>query len=187
MELLERATLTSGTLAAGSYVVLNVKDTGTGMEPHTKARLFEPFFTTKESGKGTGLGLPTVFGIVQQTGGGLEVESELGRGSNFRVYLPRVHAALDPTPSSRSAAVRGGKETVLLVEDEAGVRRMTRKALVKLGYRVLEASSADEAREIAGGFAGPIDVLLSDVLPTARAGASSRESSSLACRSCASS
>ena len=149
---------------SGPHVLLTVTDTGTGMTPQVKARLFEPFFTTKEPGKGTGLGMATVFGIVTRSGGSVDVDSELGTGTSFKVYFPRadadetiVHA---PAPHPRQAA---GTQTVLLVEDEEGLRELTRRLLARQGYTVVVAGDAEEA--IRRFDENPsIDVLLTDVV-----------------------
>ncbi len=152
-------------LRPGDYVLLSVSDTGVGMTDDVKARAFDPFFTTKEQGKGTGLGLATVHGIVRQTGGHVEVESEPGRGSTFRVYLPR-------TDGSAEAGTRGagpgdlprGTETVLVAEDEPAVRALTCRVLRGCGYAVLEAGGAGEAARAAGAHPGPIHLLVTDVV-----------------------
>ena len=149
----------------GEYVMLAVTDTGSGMDAETQVHLFEPFFTTKEKGKGTGLGLATVYGIVKQSGGFIWVYSELGVGSTFKIYLPRVEAAAEP-PSSRAAPapVARGTETVLVAEDEAPVRAVARQTLERYGYRVLEAPSAEAALDVAQRYSGPIHLLLTDVI-----------------------
>ncbi|MGH7548774.1 MAG: PAS domain S-box protein [Gemmatimonadales bacterium] len=150
----------------GPYVMLAVSDTGTGMTEQTKAHLFEPFFTTKEKGKGTGLGLATVYGIVKQSGGFIWVYTELSRGTAFKIYLPRAEEPAD-APSRRSGAtspVARGTETVLLAEDEAPVRAVARQVLERHGYTVLEAPSAEAALDLAGRYSGPIHLLLTDVV-----------------------
>jgi PAS domain S-box-containing protein len=151
-------------LPHGSYGCLRVADTGTGMDIVTQARVFEPFFTTKSVGKGTGLGLATVFGIVRQSGGAIEVLSEVGKGTEFRVFLPlfrgEVTARFD---SPRRIPLARNRETVLLVEDETSVRDVARDILLKLGYQVREAAGASEAMRIAEQ-SGPIDLLLTDVV-----------------------
>jgi signal transduction histidine kinase len=151
--------------APGDHALLTVSDTGCGMDDAIKARIFEPFFTTKEVGKGTGLGLATVYGVVQQSGGAIEVESEPGRGAAFRVYLPK---AKKETPSvdvrPRTVEVRGGNETVLLVEDEAAVRSMARHILQMNSYNVLEASSGMEALSISEQCTDPIHIMVTDVV-----------------------
>jgi PAS domain S-box-containing protein len=149
----------------GRYAMLAVTDTGTGMPPEIATRIFEPFFTTKGAGKGTGLGLPTVFGIVKQSGGHVEVYTELGSGTCFKVYLPRVdERPEEPARPEPVPAVRG-IETVLLVEDEPAVRNIARIALERHGYRVIEAASGAEALELVAGGLVP-DVVVSDyVMP----------------------
>lgn len=149
----------------GRYVVLTVRDTGTGMDAETRAHIFEPFFTTKGPGRGTGLGLATVYGIIEQSCGHIEVESTLGQGTAFCVYLPRTDEVVQTKkshPGLHQAPV--GQETVLLVEDEGAVRALAGDILRKCGYTVLEASQGEEALGIAQGFAGPIHLLVSDVV-----------------------
>jgi PAS domain S-box-containing protein len=148
----------------GSYVLLSVSDTGTGMDEATKARLFEPFFTTKEKGKGTGLGLATVYGIVKQSGGFIWAYSEMGHGTTFKVYLPRVDEVLTahvPPPSPHSL---NGSETILLAEDAAPVRSVAREVLRRHGYRVMAAADGRSALELADGHPGQIDLLITDVI-----------------------
>jgi CheY-like chemotaxis protein len=150
-------------VAPGRYVRLTVADTGSGMDAETQKHVFEPFFSTKEPGKGTGLGLATVFGIVQQHGGHIRLQSEVGKGSTFQVHLPRLQQ-----PEGRVAARRreeaglGGSETVLLVEDEVSVRRVLHRTLEGAGYRVLEVGDAPGA--IRRAEEGPVDLLLTDVI-----------------------
>ncbi|WHZ24562.1 MAG: PAS/PAC sensor hybrid histidine kinase [Nitrospira sp.] len=149
----------------GSYIALVVRDTGHGMDEETQSHIFEPFFTTKEKGKGTGLGLSTVYGIVKQSGGFIEVESKPGRGATFKIFFPRVDGAARGT---ESASVGGdpikGRETVLLVEDEPGVRRLVNETLRLHGYTVLEARHGIEALLTGAKHLGPIHLLLTDVV-----------------------
>jgi two-component system cell cycle sensor histidine kinase/response regulator CckA len=151
-------------LKPGSYVVLTVTDSGSGMTPQVQARLFEPFFTTKEVGKGTGLGLATVHGIVTRGGGSVNVYSEVGHGTSFEVYFPRADFAetvVDvPPPIVRP---RTGSETVLVVEDSDGLRELAKRMLERRGHKVLVAANADEALRLFQGN-GSIDVLLTDVV-----------------------
>jgi PAS domain S-box-containing protein len=149
----------------GSYVALTVKDTGHGMDKETQARIFEPFFTTKEQGKGTGLGLSTVYGIIKQTRGYIFAQSEVGMGTTFRIYLPRVEDTTEVQNAAPVAmAAKGGTETVLLVEDEESVRELVRDTLESKGYKVLEAGNGDAALKIASSYSGQIDILISDVV-----------------------
>ena len=149
----------------GPHVMLAVADTGAGISHEIQSQIFEPFFTTKEPGKGTGLGLATVYGIVKQSGGYIEVDSEPGRGTTFRIYLPRLDA--EPAPVDRSvgpAAAAGGTETILLVEDEEGVRELARDILRASGYTVLEARNGAEALLLCERHQGPLDMLFTDVV-----------------------
>jgi PAS domain S-box-containing protein len=151
---------------AGPYVRLKVSDTGVGMSEAVQARIFEPFFSTKAVGKGTGLGLSTVYGIIQQSGGYIEVSSVEGKGTSFSVYLPAVSpqaASMAPELGEGLPAQRG-TETILLVEDEAAVRNFARRILVGFGYHVLTASDGVEALEVQANYAGPIHLLISDVV-----------------------
>jgi nitrogen-specific signal transduction histidine kinase/CheY-like chemotaxis protein len=164
----ESATARHLHLPPGRYVELTVTDTGIGMDSETAARVFEPFFTTKELGKGTGLGLATVYGIVRQTGGDIWVYSEPGEGTVFRVYLPR-HGSTVPAPGREgsgavSARLPGGSETVLLVEDEATVRELMRVTLERQGYHVLIADSGEQAIAVAVAHRGPLHLLVTDVV-----------------------
>ncbi|MGA3350506.1 MAG: ATP-binding protein, partial [Candidatus Sulfotelmatobacter sp.] len=149
----------------GHYVMISVSDTGQGMDRETQARIFEPFFTTKEKGKGTGLGLSTVYGIIKQSAGYVFVQSELGRGTTFNIYLPRVD---EPSQAhgtaSVSLAVAGGSETILLVEDEESVRQLVRETLEARGYRVLEAENGNAALALATQHSEPIDLIVTDVI-----------------------
>jgi PAS domain S-box-containing protein len=156
-----------GTATAGPHVVLAISDTGVGMDETVQRRLFEPFFTTKERGKGTGLGLATIYGIVKQSGGSIWVYSEPGRGSCFKVYLPvstAPHAEQAPPEERSGDGTLTGTETILVVEDQPEVRSVTCEMLLAYGYTVLDAGSGAEAIEIARRHAGPIDVLLTDVV-----------------------
>ena len=148
----------------GPHVLLAVGDTGTGMTSEVKARLFEPFFTTKGPGKGSGLGLATVYGIVKQSGGSVAVDSEPGRGTTFQVYLPRAEGPPAPRSVAGLRPPERGSETVLLVEDEDAVRRLAREVLEGNGYAVIEASHGGEALRRAEEFRGPIHLLLTDVV-----------------------
>jgi len=152
-------------MSPGSYVLLSVADTGTGMDETTKAHIFEPFFTTKEVGKGTGLGLATVYGIVKQSGGFIWVESALGQGTTFEIYMPSAAEAVSEREKQAAPfAQPRGSETVLVVEDEEGVRALAAEFLRKNGYSVLEARDGVEALEMAGHFAGAIDLILTDMV-----------------------
>ena len=148
----------------GRYVMLALSDSGIGMSAETMSHVFEPFFTTKEAGKGTGLGLSTVYGIVKQSSGYVWCYSELGQGTTFKVYLPRVDEPVERFPVRATARPTHGSETVLLVEDEAALRTLTRRVLEKHGYTVLEAATADAASALARDHTGPIHLLLADVV-----------------------
>ena len=149
----------------GPHVLIAVSDTGTGMSAEVRRRVFEPYFTTKGLGKGTGLGLATVHGIVKQSGGHIGVYSEAGTGTTFKVYLPRTEPVPGRSKSLRGlAASKGGAETILVVEDEGGVRALTCHVLAGLGYTVLQAGDAVEATRVAAGHAGPIHLLITDVV-----------------------
>ena len=149
---------------AGRYALLSVRDTGMGIDAGTQARIFEPFFTTKEQGRGTGLGLSTVYGIVQNAGGHVRVYSKPGEGATFHVYLPLVNAAVDHPADARDVKVPGGSETILLVEDEDAVRALTARVLRRLGYTVVEARHGRDALARAEAHPAPIHLLLSDVV-----------------------
>jgi two-component system, cell cycle sensor histidine kinase and response regulator CckA len=148
----------------GPYVLVAVSDSGCGMDETTQAQIFEPFFTTKEQGKGTGLGLAMAYGIVKQSGGQIEVYSEIGHGSTFKIYLPRVQEEMAAKEAAWLAVSPQGTETVLLVEDEEGVRSTVRLALATNGYTVLEAEDAKKALEISEQHDGPIHLLITDVV-----------------------
>jgi PAS domain S-box-containing protein len=150
-------------LKPGDYVEMAVTDTGTGMDAETRSKIFEPFFTTKESGKGTGLGLATVYGIVQQNNGAIEVQSRVGHGTTFYIYLPQAADLGKPAPM-KEAVLPSGNETILLVEDDDRVRALVATMLRKNGYNVLLSSAADQALEIALRHHGPIHLLLTDVV-----------------------
>ncbi len=151
----------------GPYVMLAVSDTGVGMDAETQRHIFEPFFTTKVKGQGTGLGLATVFGIVQQSGGNIGVYSELGSGTTFKIYLPRVEEAAEAVvvEKAMTGSLRGS-ETILLVEDEAAVRKLARRILESKGYTVLQADNAEQATVLSKQHKRPIDLLLTDIVLT---------------------
>jgi CheY-like chemotaxis protein len=151
-------------IAPGDYVLLSVSDTGVGMDAETQAHMFEPFFTTKAHGKGTGLGLATVYGVVKQSDGYISVDSEPGIGSSFKIYLPRVQA--EPKLDERRDAdvPRERSETVLVVEDEDSLRTFTCTLLQKSGYTVLEASDGEQAIALAQQYELPIHLLLTDMI-----------------------
>jgi len=149
----------------GRYVMLQVSDTGTGMTPEVQAHIFEPFYTTKEQGKGTGLGLATVYGVIKQSGGYILLHSEVGKGARFDVYLPRAEGVAEVAPPSEAPIKRvQGSTTILLVEDESSLRKLTGNTLKEAGYKVLEAGEAFQAMELAKEFDGTIDLLLTDVV-----------------------
>jgi signal transduction histidine kinase len=160
---LDRRSAAAEGLEPGRYVAISVSDNGVGMPPETVARVFEPFFTTKEAGRGTGLGLATVYGIIKQAGGSVTVSSEPGRGTSFRVFLPETNEAADSDDLGPGAAA-GGKETVLVAEDEPGVRNLLRRILVHAGYSVLIAEGGEDALAVADRHVGPIHLLLTDLV-----------------------
>jgi CheY-like chemotaxis protein len=161
--------------------MLSISDTGHGMDKETQSRIFEPFFTTKEKGKGTGLGLSTVYGIIKQSGGYIFAQSQVGQGTSFRIYLPRVEGAAEPVGLVHSAqSTTGGSETVLLVEDEESVRQLVRETLEAKGYTVLEAEDGETALQVVARHTGSIDMLITDlVMP----GMSGRELAKQLCSS----
>jgi len=149
---------------AGAYVMLSVSDTGTGMAPEVRARIFEPYFTTKDVGKGTGLGLSTAYGIVRQSEGHISVSSEIGLGTTFRIYLPRADA---PAPSPVEAVadrMPEGTEHILLVEDDASVRRLSKELLTRLGYSVTEAASGRAGLALGSDDTRHFDLAVCDVI-----------------------
>ena len=148
----------------GDYVMIAVRDTGVGMDRATQARIFEPFFTTKEKGKGTGLGLPTVYGIVKQSGGYVWVYSEPGQGTTFKVYLPRVAGEAERIDEPLSITTLTGTETILLVEDEESVREVSSRLLSRAGYTVVEAVDGRQALEIYSDRGADIDVIITDMV-----------------------
>jgi len=149
----------------GPHVMLAVSDSGLGMDEATRARIFEPFFTTKEPGRGTGLGLSTVHGIVKQSGGEIWVYSEPGRGTTFKIYLPRTAETAEPArPRPRPVEAPRGSETILLVEDDEPVRALVREALEEHGYAVLTASNGGEGLQVAERFQDPIHLVVTDVV-----------------------
>ena len=177
----EAAQLAYKGMPAADYVLIEVADTGTGIPPDIVDKIFEPFFSTKEVGKGTGLGLSTVYGIVKQTGGFIYVESEPGKGTTFRIFLPRHHpeqeaaAGAQPWPANGAAkdaaaeppkprADLTGQGTILLVEDEEGLRALNARGLRSRGYTVLEAGNGVEAMEVLEEKDGAVDLVVSDVV-----------------------
>jgi PAS domain S-box-containing protein len=162
-----------GVMAApGRYVALAVRDTGTGMDEPTRRQIFEPFFTTKGPGKGTGLGLSTVYGIVKQSDGVVSVESEIGRGSCFTIYLPQVDAGTGTHPVGQSITPMRGIETILVVEDVSGLRRLMTRTLESNGYNVLTAASGDEALRVLEQYEEPVHLMVTDVVMPGMSGGS---------------
>jgi CheY-like chemotaxis protein len=152
-------------VSPGPYLQVIVRDTGSGVEPAVRDHIFEPFFTTKPTGEGTGLGLATCHGIVKQNGGHIWLLAEPGKGSTFEIYLPRTEASSAIVESApRQGVTLGGHETVLLIEDEEPVRELCVRALERLGYEVISAATGSEGLERAVRHAGPIDVLVTDVV-----------------------
>jgi CheY-like chemotaxis protein len=155
----------SESLPAGDYVVLSVADNGSGMDAETKAQIFEPFFTTKEAGLGTGLGLATVYGIVRQSCGGIVVDSEVGQGTTFRIYLPFERAEIDHVrPPSHEPLPNGNSETILVVEDDAAVRQLVCDVLEESDYTVLCAVDGRDAIAMVARYENDIDLLITDVV-----------------------
>jgi PAS domain S-box-containing protein len=159
----------------GRYVLLAISDNGVGMKPEVRRRAFEPFFTTKETGRGTGLGLSTVYGIVKQSGGYISLDSEPGVGTTFRIFLPRVDEQLEPGPSKPIPALHGGHETILVVEDDPEVRALVREILDSVGYNIIVAEDGEDAMRVAAGYAGDIRLLLTDVVMQKMGGRQSAE------------
>jgi PAS domain S-box-containing protein len=159
-----------GGVPPGPYVALTVSDNGVGMDAETRSHIFEPFFTTKEPGRGTGLGLATVYGVVRQSGGHIAVTSEPGQGTTFRIYFPPVADRVEPR-ASPPLAPRRGTETILVAEDEPAVRSLAQRILESQGYAVMVAAGAEEALELSRGFAGRIHLLLTDVIMPGMSGA----------------
>jgi two-component system cell cycle sensor histidine kinase/response regulator CckA len=167
----DAARLNVNGMPAADYVMVEVVDSGTGMTPEVLGKIFEPFFTTKEVGKGTGLGLSTVFGIVKQSGGFIDVDSKVGQGTTFRIYLPRYVPGVEEIPeepkaevAKKPAADMTGQGTILLVEDEDPVRAVNARALSARGYTVLEAASGVEALQVIEERGAPVDLVVSDVV-----------------------
>jgi CheY-like chemotaxis protein len=162
---------------AGAYVVLSVRDTGSGMSADTQSHLFEPFFTTKPAGRGTGLGLATVYGIVKQSGGHISVHSQAGSGTTFSIYLPVASATAEVHPAlpERHATDLAGSETVLIVEDNGPLRRVAAKMLQRHGYQVLVAADGAQAQQICSDYPGPIPVVIMDVVMPGESGPSTGE------------
>ncbi len=148
----------------GRYVLLTVTDTGSGMDMETQSHIFEPFFTTKAPGRGTGLGLSTVFGIVKQSGGTISVYSETDKGTTFKIHFPRCDQAPAVSLPVKAKALRGGTETILLVDDASTLRKLTRLLLEDCGYKVLDSGDPAEALRIAGDHIGPLPLMITDVV-----------------------
>jgi len=152
-------------LKPGPYVMLAMSDTGMGMDKETQSQIFEPFFTTKDTGEGTGLGLSAVYGIIKQSGGDIRVYSEPEKGTIFKIYLPRMEQDVEPVQAGDAMAGQlGGSETVLLVEDNDLVRKVSRRVLEQYGYRVLEAEDGDKALMVSEQHQGLIDLMVTDVV-----------------------
>ena len=151
-------------MPSGEYVLLSISDSGTGMDAETQSHIFEPFFTTKEQGKGTGLGLSIVYGIVKQSGGYIWVDSKVGEGTTFRIYLPPTTESQSATVRKQRAAVLGGSETILLVEDDSSLREMVRLVLVNAGYTVFEAADGPKAQAILRTVTLPLHLVITDIV-----------------------
>ena len=164
VELDETYAAVHASVRPGQYVMLSVSDTGIGMDAATQARMFEPFFTTKGPGKGTGLGLATVYGIVNQCGGTVWVYSEVGRGTTFKIYLPRIGDAARSATSAEPRTAQRGTETILVVEDEPALRNLALRILRSAGYHVLAASGADEAVQILQRHPGRVHLMFTDMV-----------------------
>jgi CheY-like chemotaxis protein len=164
VEIHQRECPTRPELSPGRYVRLSVADTGCGMTDKVMAHIFEPFFSTKSVGKGTGLGLATVFGIIKQAGGDITVESRTGRGTTFVILLPAVAEVASPVAPEVVQLAPRGSETLLVAEDEEGVRKAARGILEKQGYTVLEAGTGADAVQVAGDHPGPVHLLVTDVV-----------------------
>jgi CheY-like chemotaxis protein len=165
VEIDERYAARHDAALTGPHVMLAVTDTGCGMDAKTKAHIFEPFFTTKEFGKGTGLGLATVYGIVKQSGGWIWVYTEPGLGTVFKIYLPCVNPAVEILlPSDKIEKVAGGSQTILIVEDDAALLQVTHRSLGEVGYAILAARSPAEAIHISENHQGPIHLMVTDVI-----------------------
>src|SRR5215831_4272860 len=164
VDLDENYTRTHVTLKPGPFVMIAVSDTGTGMDENTKAHAFEPFFTTKAQGRGTGLGLSTVFGIVRQSGGAVDIYSALGKGTSAKVYLPRIDQPEVLESPEQHAQASKGTETILIAEDDEMVRSLVKETLLRHGYEVLDAPGPMEAQKVSEGFRGNIHLLITDVV-----------------------
>jgi len=174
VEATEEFAHTHPSLKVGCYAMLSIKDTGSGMDREVLSRLFEPFFTTKE--KGTGLGLSTSYGIIKQSGGDIWVDSKPGQGTTFRIYLPVAEEPAEPVEVPRGSPVPRGAETILLVEDEDGVRHVVETMLTRHGYNVLSTASCQEALAFAEGYAGRIHLLITDIVMPGMSGRTMAES-----------
>jgi two-component system cell cycle sensor histidine kinase/response regulator CckA len=160
------------TAEPGDYVLLSVSDNGIGMDPQTKAKIFEPFFTTKEAGRGTGLGLATIYDIVKRSEGYIWVSSEVGKGTIFKIYFPRVERSVEEAATQvRRPQIQPGTETILVVEDDDSLRQVTRELLAQSGYSVLEATNGEQALQVVRNYHAPVHLLLADVVMPGMSGA----------------